>query len=402
MNALKDIVCVAFAVAVLWPSSATDLGLERTASVFHSYEFEEMNDTPAPEGYAPFYISHYGRHGSRRLTGTYVADAIAVLENNRLTPKGVELLAAMREIAKAHDGMIGELSLRGAEEHRQLARRMAWRFPEVFNGYHDVHCRSSIYPRVLVSMANFTITLKEFAPGLSFDFETGEKVLRVLNPPYYELKGRSPDLPDFPAPESLMVRIFAEPVSVTRPDKFVHDLFICASDCQCLREELGGLDLYRFFSHEEISRLSRALEEEMYCDMANSVEHGEAPVKVSARLWDDIATRADEAIAKGGIAADLRFGHDSGLWPLAGFMGLEGPGDRVPMAEAAEKCPGWKWMPMASNLQMIFYRDKAGEVLVKILYNEREMSVKGLVPVTEPYYRWNELKTLMKGEGNEK
>lgn len=397
MNALKGIACAAFAVAVFWPSSAADLGLERTASVFHSYEFEEMKDTLAPEGFKPFYISHYGRHGSRRLTGTYVSDAIAVLENSRLAPKGVELLAAMREIAKAHDGMIGELSLRGAEEHRQLARRMAWRFPEVFNGYRNVHCRSSIYPRVLVSMANFTITLKEFAPGLSFDFETGEKVLRVLNPPYYELKGRSPDLPDFPAPESLMARIFAEPGSVAKPAKFVHDLFICASDCQCLREELGGLDIYRFFSPEEIACLSRALEEEMYCDMANSVEYGEAPVKVSARLWDDIAERADEAIAKGGIAADLRFGHDSGLWPLAGFMGLEGPGDRVPMAEAAEKCPGWKWMPMASNLQMIFYRDKAGEVLVKILYNEREMSVRGLAPITGPYYRWKDLKSAMKG-----
>ena len=25
--------------------------------------------TPAPKGYAPFYISHYGRHGSRYLIG---------------------------------------------------------------------------------------------------------------------------------------------------------------------------------------------------------------------------------------------------------------------------------------------------------------------------------------------
>ncbi|MBO7070787.1 MAG: histidine-type phosphatase, partial [Bacteroidales bacterium] len=31
----------------------------------HSYEFLPIHDTPAPSGFKPFYISHYGRHGSR-------------------------------------------------------------------------------------------------------------------------------------------------------------------------------------------------------------------------------------------------------------------------------------------------------------------------------------------------
>ena len=31
----------------------------------HSYEFLPIKDTPAPGGFKPFYISHYGRHGSR-------------------------------------------------------------------------------------------------------------------------------------------------------------------------------------------------------------------------------------------------------------------------------------------------------------------------------------------------
>ena len=30
--------------------------------------------TPAPKGYRPFYISHYGRHGSRYLIGTRAYD----------------------------------------------------------------------------------------------------------------------------------------------------------------------------------------------------------------------------------------------------------------------------------------------------------------------------------------
>ena len=40
--------------------------------VYYAYPIESGLDNPqlqpAPEGYEPFYISHYGRHGSRWLT----------------------------------------------------------------------------------------------------------------------------------------------------------------------------------------------------------------------------------------------------------------------------------------------------------------------------------------------
>ena len=38
---------------------------ERAAGVYHSYEYRPAEAEPVPEGYVPFYISHYGRHGSR-------------------------------------------------------------------------------------------------------------------------------------------------------------------------------------------------------------------------------------------------------------------------------------------------------------------------------------------------
>ena len=49
-------------------------------------------------------------------------------------------------------------------------------------------------------------------------------------------------------------------------------------------------------------------------------------------------------------------------------------------------------MPMAANLQMVFYRNTSDEVLVKILYNEKETLVRGLAPQTGPYYAWKDLK----------
>ena len=49
--------------------------------------------TPAPAGYEPFYISHYGRHGSRYMTSNkYYVQAITPMDSaaklGLLTPKG--------------------------------------------------------------------------------------------------------------------------------------------------------------------------------------------------------------------------------------------------------------------------------------------------------------------------
>ena len=57
-----------------------------------------------------------------------------------------------------------------------------------------------------------------------------------------------------------------------------------------------------------------------YLVMGNSEEFGEFVSASEAKLGRDMAARAEAAIADDRIAADLRFGHDSGLWPLAGFM----------------------------------------------------------------------------------
>ena len=38
----------------------------RSVNLHHNYEAPaKIVDTPAPKGYKPFYVSHYGRHGSR-------------------------------------------------------------------------------------------------------------------------------------------------------------------------------------------------------------------------------------------------------------------------------------------------------------------------------------------------
>lgn len=41
---------------------------EQAGSIYYAYPTPPEVSTPAPAGYEPFYISHYGRHGSRWMT----------------------------------------------------------------------------------------------------------------------------------------------------------------------------------------------------------------------------------------------------------------------------------------------------------------------------------------------
>ena len=283
-----------------------------------------------------------------------------------------------------------------------LARRMAARFPSVFKNSRRVRCTSSPFPRVLISMQNFTTTMQSLHPGLDFDFSTGDKVLRLLNGPRFSSKRTEAKQPymdkltalagKIVAVDELVKRIFTSTDAVKEPAKFARLPFSCAAISQCLNVELGNIDLYRFLEDDEINALSRLFEAETYGIMGNSDEFGELNMAASCSLGMDFVEKADACIADDRIAADLRFGHDSGLWPLAGLLELEGAGNRCKAIDAANICPGWKWMPMAANLQMVFYRNDSGEVLVKILYNEKETLVRGLTPQTGPYYAWKDLK----------
>ena len=41
---------------------------------------------------------------------------------------------------------------------------------------------------------------------------------------------------------------------------------------------------------------------------------------------------------------------------------------------------------------MVFYRDRKDNILVKILYNEKETAIPAVPAFSGPYYRWEDLK----------
>ena len=101
---------------------------ELTASIYHSYEYLPGPAAPVPDGYEPFYISHYGRHGSRYHSKEEAyAEPLAALRKadkaGALTPKGREVLAKVETLAADACKRYGDLSPRGVQEPvREVAR----------------------------------------------------------------------------------------------------------------------------------------------------------------------------------------------------------------------------------------------------------------------------------------
>ena len=95
------------------------------------------------------------------------------------------------------------------------------------------------------------------------------------------------------------------------------------------------------------------------------------------RAVQDLIERADAAIADPRPSADLRFIHDSGITSMMSLMGIcELDYTTTDYATLHEHWAIYRITPMATNLQIMFYRSPASdEVLVKLLLCEREVSL---------------------------
>ena len=405
---------------------------DRAANNMHSYEFHPIVDTKAPKGFKPFYISHYGRHGSRyEQNSTFARAAMEGFHHldslGLLTEAGKALYADVDAVVEAHKGMEGSLTPRGAREHQTLATRMAQRFPAVFKNKDrwEVNSFSSTNFRCIVSMCNFTNKLKELSPRQEFTYTSAERFMRYINPSLRVPRpGERPaQRPSFspeqmarmrasqenqrfsPAPGTPSIELtrFLKPLfkdydaalkELGNPEPFVRAIYSAGGLCQDI--DFLGIDIYRkYFTPEELVHFWSSGNDSIYRMWGGSVENGDVVRFAIRPLMMDFIEKADAAMQPGSHrTADLRFGHDTSILPLFALMGIDDPQNRVfPYKEAHEK--GWYaffQIPMATNCQMIFYQNKKGEVLTKVLYNEQEVLIPGIQPVSGPYYRWEDLK----------
>lgn len=415
---------------------------------YTAYQTPRGKLSPAPEGYVPCYMSHYGRHGSRYLIGKNVYERpYEVLkeadEKGMLTPLGCRLLGQLDTIRRDARGHIEELTLRGAQQHRGIAERMYRNFPELFSGNQKIDARSTPVVRCILSMANETMTLQGLNPQLeiAMDASAGDKYYLIYDDEQLRKerrpKGSRADsaLTAFEQrhydPTRLMNALFREESywreAVRNPWQFAAvDIWKVVADMQST-ELRHTMPMDGYFTDEELYNLWLIKNAGWYVSHGPSPLNGGRQVFFQRNLIRNIINTADSCLALiegkpcgdpqgtgAPLAASLRFGHEVVVMPTVCFLNLNGYGEQFADLEDLA-ANGWhdnRIFPMASNIQMVFYKagisgntgisgdtgktgnpgETAKPILVKVLLNEEEAMMPQLTPVTGCYYKWQDVK----------
>lgn len=385
--------------------------------------------TPAPKGYVPFYMSHYGRHGSRWLISkdsyTSVVEPMQkARQYGKLTTKGEEVLGLLEAFVKlpvpnfpALDGQyegaqlrLGDLSSVGERQHHGIGKRMTQNFPEIFKAKNvAIDARSTVVPRCILSMVAECEELMAANPTARIHNDVSEALQYYLNAPRTGLvkamreKSRNAkrQFGNQVKPDRLMQVLFNDQQWVAdslKAERLMSQLFEIVTNMQSHDTDI---DLYSLFNGDEIYDQWRTRNISWYLDYGPAPQTGGAMPFSQKNLLCNIIETADTVTQ---TQATLRFGHEVCVMPLACLLELDNCGIAVDDLNELDKYwRNYRIYPMACNIQLIFYRPtrskansqkpmaSANDILVKALLNERECKLP--IPTTQyPYYNWSELR----------
>lgn len=374
--------------------------------------------TEAPAGEKPFYISHFGRHGSRYLIGDDDYNKpIKVMkkadEKGMLTAKGKDVLRRLLLMQEESENRLGELSPLGATQHRAIAKRMFERFPEVFADSAEVDARSTVVIRCILSMENELQQLIAMNPKLKVKHDASYHDMWYMNLDDRKLSkqkmaGKARTAYDefckkHIHPERVMSELFSDTAYVNKnihARDLYYKLFKLASNTQNM-ELRNKVSLYDLFNSDEVYSCWQQENVWWYiCYAACPLNGGNQPF-TQRNLLNNMLGCADSAIAKVHPGATLRFGHEVSVMPLACLMELNNCGDTISDMEQLDK-KNWinyKIFPMGSNIQMIFYRKNFNDkdILVKVLLNEDEATLPVKTDIA-PYYHWKDVEAYYRNK----
>ena len=371
--------------------------------------------TPAPKGYEPFYMSHYGRHGSRWLIGENdYQTPLSILRDahqaGKLTAEGEAVLKKLEDFHPTTIKRLGELTTVGERQHHGIGSRLAKNFPEIFKAKNvPIDARSTVVIRCILSMEAECEELAAANPTARFHNDVSESFQYYLNQDWSDRLRRASRKSrgvrneyerKYSHPERLMKVLFNDQSYVydnVRASSLMRQLFEVAANMQSHDTDI---ELYSLFTDDEVYDQWRIRNVGWY------LEYGAAPQSdgimpfSQLNLLRNIIETADTIVPVVAASpattpqATLRFGHEVCVMPLACLLELGQCGAQVEdLDKLDEVWRNYRIFPMACNIQLVFYRPKKGDgdILVKALLNEREVTLP-TQPVSGPYYRWSDLR----------
>jgi len=412
-------------------------------SNYYAYPTPTAKYTKAPVGYKPFYLSHYGRHGSRfhQPADHYHAlyNTLAKADSaGKLTDLGKSLLERAKFLDEYAAPRAGDLTQLGVAQHQGIAKRMVKNFPEVFKNDAYVEAYASTSVRCVVSMAAFLEELHALKPKVEIHQESGKYLMSFISPlDFGKIIGES----NTPAWQKENEKLYSH----VNPTRMMRTIF---NDSNYIQRNVDAGDLFSkiyeignslqgspeiefsfddLWTEEDLAARWHAQNAWWYSVLGNNPFAKKQGLDNARPLLKNVLDVADKVIAADTAKTDastssataktaakpakkttatLRFGHDTIIFPFAVLLQLENGTQNTGIETADMENLHKVWRdyeisPMAANVQLVFYKSskKGAPILVKVMLNEIEQKL----PVTcdtatvkncpaAPYYRWEDVK----------
>ena len=407
-------------------------------SNYYAYPTPNAKYTKAPAGYKPFYLSHYGRHGSRFHQP---ADHYRALYNTlakadsagKLTELGKSLLERAKYLDEYAAPRAGDLTQLGVAQHQGIAKRMVKNFPELFKNNAYIEAYASTSTRCVVSMAAFLEELRAQKPKLDIHQESGKYLMAFISPlDFGKIIGES----NTPAWQKENEKLYSH----VNPARMMNAIF---NDSTYVQKNIDAGDLFSkiyeignslqgspeiefnfddLWTDEDLAARWHAQNAWWYSVLGNNPFGKKEGLENARPLLKNFLDVADKVIAADTTVptkktaakpakkttATLRFGHDTVIFPFATLLQLENGTQNTGIETADMENLHKVWRdyeisPMAANVQFVFYKSskKGAPILVKVMLNETEQKL----PVTcdsatvkncpaAPYYRWEDFRVF--------
>jgi len=397
--------------------------------------------TAIPEGYDAVFINYVGRHGARHLT-SITADSILLLvlqkaeQQHALTDAGMKLKRMDSLLLIVEKGNVSFISERGKDELQSIAKRMAQNFNRIFaNKQGEIVVSTTKKERTKQSA-------KAFLKGLNSD--TTQKIFMNYNdedhlafydvaPSYKTFKITGKWKSAFEniqqtdkakklyeeLPKVFFTTAFIKTLEnnslvfsnkkgddeIYNSKNFVDGYYDACSIVASLDKEIekagyasNDLDFSSLVNCSDLEELEFINSAEDFLVKSSGIEENGIQVRIAAPLLLSFVQTSDDYISTKKVIANLRFAHAETIAPFAAILGISGASEPIKQENILEYNKQWKCgtiIPLSANIQMILFKNKTNNYLVKFLLNEKEVAINGLKDIGTPfYYNWADVKKL--------
>ncbi|WP_052750238.1 histidine-type phosphatase [Arsukibacterium sp. MJ3] len=400
--------------------------------------------SPPPAGFTPVMVQHVARHGSRLLSSAGDDDLALQLWNkaqqlNGLTPLGEQLGPVLEQLYQVHQHIgYGSISGLGIAEHHQMAERLLARYAPLFSeapaSGQRIAVTHSGRKRAAQSADAFVQHLLTLQPALQplIDEAKADEHTLYFNKTegsegYEHYKDNDPrllqvmqQLTEQPKTEQMaqlmLARLFSEAFiarlaqgefsftlsydddevnSPTDAAMLLYSLYNITSNMPAE----GDWQFQRFVLPEHAAWFAELDDADSFYGRGPAFAGDDITYRLARNLVEDMLARIAEPA---NYVAALRFTHAQALMPLAAYLGIKDASEPLAVGTAySYQSSSWRSAlvsPMAANVQWDAYRNTEGEVVVRMLHQEREVLFgRHCQPVTPGsyFYHFKELQRCL-------